>query len=204
MVDFAWTLLTETRTIYNSSSGMSDEAGFTETIARAIQELEGAVITSLPNPLPPELQSLTSASKGITLDLLASLNAIKSRGTRRGVEDTRKEIGQLARAIDRLETVKTRLNLERKEDLSSLENRLISSLDLFIQSRHPANGRDGYQDLKTCISKEKIEHIQRSVAAGLGDSRDMLSATTQLNHVASTMREDQSFLQSLHFDQISA
>ncbi|KAK9787159.1 hypothetical protein AB5N19_03046 [Seiridium cardinale] len=165
IVDFAWTLLTETRTIYNSSSGMSDEAGFTETIAREIQELGGAVIT-------------------------------------RGVEGTRKEIGQLPRPIDRLETVNTRLNLERKEDLSVLENRLGSSLDVLIQPRHPT--RDGHQDLESFILREQSEQIHGSIAADLEDLRDMLSATIQLNHAASTMREDQSFLQSLHFDQISA
>lgn len=78
VVDFAWTILTEARTIHRSSSGLGNEAEFVDTIANNINLLDQRLLLSS-NNATRELQILINESQKIVSELQHGLLSLKTR-----------------------------------------------------------------------------------------------------------------------------
>lgn len=80
VMDFAWTLLSEARTIYKSSNDTSTEAYFIKSIVRDIQQLDEGISSS--HAGNTGLQALMKLSRDIATELLDALATVKTSGQR--------------------------------------------------------------------------------------------------------------------------
>jgi hypothetical protein len=79
-VDFAWAVLTEARTIYKSSDGASDEAGFLDTLVSDMRRQHDALISD--PTAPKDLLKLVEKSKYIASELLKALTELQAQPKR--------------------------------------------------------------------------------------------------------------------------
>lgn len=75
VIDFTWTLLTDSCAIYKSPSGQEDEARSIESIVRDIHHLNDTLSPSF--EVTAEFQNVLSESRTITSELLSALQALK-------------------------------------------------------------------------------------------------------------------------------
>ncbi|KAK8061162.1 hypothetical protein PG997_015383 [Apiospora hydei] len=80
VIDFAWTVLTEARTIHHSSSGLNGEAEFVDRLIEDVVKLDEDVPSLV--GVSEELQILLAESKNITALLQKALQSLKGRGNR--------------------------------------------------------------------------------------------------------------------------
>jgi hypothetical protein len=79
-VDFAWTVLSEARTIYRSSDGASDEAGFLDTLVSDVRRQHNGLISD--PTAPKDLLTLIDKSKRIASELLKALADLQAQPKR--------------------------------------------------------------------------------------------------------------------------
>ena len=77
VVDFAWAILTEARTIHQSSSGFGSEAEFVDTITHDVSLLDQRLLSS--TGATGELQVLVAESQKVVSALRDALSSLKTR-----------------------------------------------------------------------------------------------------------------------------
>lgn len=77
VVDFAWTILTEARTIHQSSSGLGEEAEFVDKLTHDVSLLDQRLLSS--NGATGELHVLVKESQKIVSELRDGLSSLKTR-----------------------------------------------------------------------------------------------------------------------------
>ena len=83
-VDFSWKLLSETRDLYDSSTGVSADNDVLESISSDLINLNDALTApSTAGAIPNRLRHLASQCKGAAEELLEVLDKIKVKGSHR-------------------------------------------------------------------------------------------------------------------------
>ncbi len=83
-VDFSWKLLSETRDLYDSSTGVSADNDVLEKISKDLTNLNDALTApSTAGAIPDRLRNLACQCKGAAEELFEVLDKIKIKGSRR-------------------------------------------------------------------------------------------------------------------------
>jgi hypothetical protein len=95
LVDFAWRLVSDSRDIYLSSSGLTQHNAALDTIAQDMAKLNNAIASSKAIKLDPSsdtLKPLITESNKIASDLIAAISSVRHKA-----EDLRKKRAAAAR-----------------------------------------------------------------------------------------------------------
>ena len=83
-VDFSWSLLCESKRLYDSGTGVSAENEDLEMISNDLLRLNDALTApSSVGAIPVQMRDLASQCKGIAQELLAVLDSVKEKGPRK-------------------------------------------------------------------------------------------------------------------------
>ena len=80
-VDFTWKLIDEAKSLYDSSTGVSEENDLLELIVNDLNDLNGNLTApSALGAIPGPVRSLASKCKDVASELLETLDSIKVKG----------------------------------------------------------------------------------------------------------------------------
>ncbi|KAK8076727.1 hypothetical protein PG994_003999 [Apiospora phragmitis] len=211
VIYFAWTVLTEARSIHNSSSGLSGEAEFVDLLVQDVAALDG----SLPSivDISRELQTLLTESKNIIALLQKALQAVKTGNPSKWssflsalkqtwgkdqVKGLTSKLGSLQLQVIRHLQIATQLDIKRGEDFQELQRNLVRAIEESTRS-----GRDIATSINDLAAERQPSQDQRSkVLIKLADFRKLEVATKAISESAETARADQQILGRLHFDNL--
>ncbi|KAK8022028.1 hypothetical protein PG993_012795 [Apiospora rasikravindrae] len=211
-IDFAWTLLTEARSIHNSSSGLSGEAEFVDCLIRDVAVLDAGLPALV--EANEELHTLLAESKKITALLQNALQAQKSRGGRSKwssfqsalkhtwgkdqVKDLTSRLGSLQAQVTRHVQMATHKEVTRGVTAISRAIADIESTNIRLEFKR----REDFQELQRSLV-QAIEEGTRSGRDVATTINGLLEAATRaISESAETVRADQHILNRLYYSNI--
>ncbi|KAI1744668.1 hypothetical protein F4680DRAFT_405708 [Xylaria scruposa] len=226
VVDFAWTLFTEARTIYRSSSGLSDDAIFVEQIVRDISLLNDNLADS--RPISKELDSLVKKSRDLTAELLQALQAIAVKGRRskwNSFASALRDVwgkDKIQSMTEKLQIVQMQISrhiqVSMSQELSEARNEVYSLAGLISQlectTKQLALERKEELELvekrlldtlQACLSTQTTKAVSNTALFMTisHNSHRMLAATRDFIRVSAVIQGDQQFLETLYFGDIA-